>query len=234
MYRLFRAAWQMATRPYSTFPPPSLKFRTVGFPQYGFKREVHGDLRRVVPARTYTPCKCDPRTLMAITGMLSGPSVTAPPAQRPLARQRVMLCRQVSAYYGLIRDSGRLPPTYFIRRVSVAQLLPTGRPEVPQFTLRVCTHVPHSVPRWIVRLLMAVTSPHILAFAIFVLARHPLTHKIRVTVACVTRLQVSLYATARRVCLPCPGQDFYFRAFIFEDRSPKRSSITTWAYSQFP
>jgi len=31
-----------------------------------------------------------------------------------------------------------------------------------------------------------------------------------------------------------PGQDFYFRAFISEDRSPRMSSITTWAYSLFP
>ncbi len=28
------------------FPLPSLKFRTVGFPQYGFKWTVSGDLRR--------------------------------------------------------------------------------------------------------------------------------------------------------------------------------------------
>ena len=122
----------------------------------------------------------------------------------------------------------------FIRRVFVALLLPTGRPEVPQFTLPVCTHVPHSVPRRTTRLLMTVTSSRILTFAIFVLARHPLNHKIRFIVACVTRLQVSLYATARRACLPCPGQDFYFRAFISGDRSPETSNITTWAYSQFP
>lgn len=49
-----------------------------------------------------------------------------------------------------------------------------GRPEVPQFTLPVSTHVPHSVPRQTVRLLVTVTSPHILASAIFVVARHPL------------------------------------------------------------
>lgn len=109
-----------------------------------------------------------------------------------------------------------------------------GRPEVPQFTLRVFTRVPHSVPRWTARLLLTVASSHILAFAIFVLARRPLVHKIRFIVVCVTRLQVSLYATARWVCSPCPGQDFYFRAFIPEDRSSETSSITTWAYSQFP
>jgi hypothetical protein len=27
-----------------TFPVPPLKFRTVGFPQYGFKRNIHRDL----------------------------------------------------------------------------------------------------------------------------------------------------------------------------------------------
>ena len=98
----------------------------------------------------------------------------------------------------------------FIRRVFVAQLLPTGRPEVPQFTLRVSTHVPHSVPRWTARLLLIVTSARILAFAIFVLARRPLVHKIRFIVVCVTRLQVSLHATARRACSPHPARTFTF------------------------
>jgi hypothetical protein len=27
------------------FPPPPLKFRTAGFPQYGFKQEFNRDLR---------------------------------------------------------------------------------------------------------------------------------------------------------------------------------------------
>ncbi len=171
-----------------------------------------------------------PSDPMAIAGMLAGRLSPHAPVQRPLARQRVMLSRRVIAYYGLIRDSGLLPLTYYlIQRVSVAQLLPTGRPEVPQFTLRVCTHVPHSVPRRTARLLVTVTSSRILAFAIFVVARRPLVHKIRFIVVCVTRLQVSLYATARWVCSPCPGQDFYFRAFIPQDRSSETSSITTWA-----
>jgi len=109
-----------------------------------------------------------------------------------------------------------------------------GRPEVPQFTLRVSTHVPHSVPRWTARLLLTVASSHILAFAIFALARRPPCPQNPVHCGVLTRLQVSLYATARRVCLPRPGQDFYFRAFIPQDRSSETSSITTWAYSQFP
>ncbi|CAN5679698.1 hypothetical protein BH18ACI4_BH18ACI4_14480 [soil metagenome] len=34
-----------------------------GFSQYGFKREVHGDLHAALRTRVYTPCKCGPRTL---------------------------------------------------------------------------------------------------------------------------------------------------------------------------
>jgi hypothetical protein len=40
----FRASSQMAIRPFTPSPPPPLKFRTAGFPQYGFKRAVSGDL----------------------------------------------------------------------------------------------------------------------------------------------------------------------------------------------
>ncbi len=90
------------------------------------------------------------------------------------------------------------------------------RPEVPQFTLRVFTHVPHSVPRQTVRLLVTVTSSHILASAIFVLARHPLYPQNPVHCGVLTRLQVSLYATARWVCSPHPA-----RTFTFELSSPR-------------
>lgn len=38
MYLPFRASWQTVIRPCTSFPPPPLKFRTVGFPQYGFKQ----------------------------------------------------------------------------------------------------------------------------------------------------------------------------------------------------
>ncbi len=33
-FQPFRASWQMAIRPFTPFPPPPLKFRTAGFPQY--------------------------------------------------------------------------------------------------------------------------------------------------------------------------------------------------------
>jgi len=37
--------------PARVFPSPPLKFRTAGFPQYGFKRDVESDLRH---RTTYT------------------------------------------------------------------------------------------------------------------------------------------------------------------------------------
>ncbi len=152
--------------------------------------------------------------LIAITGMLTGPSVTAPPVQRPLTRLRVMLSRRVIAYYGLIRDSGLLPPTYALYGGSLwPNYFPLGDQRFPNLLCVSLTHVPHSVPRWVVRLLLTVASSRILAFAIFVVARHPRLHKSG-SCGVLTRLQVSLYATARWACSPCPGQDFYFRAFI--------------------
>ena len=48
------SAWESALR-VSVFSPPPLKFRTVGFPQYGFKREFDRDLRPPGVARAVTP-----------------------------------------------------------------------------------------------------------------------------------------------------------------------------------
>ena len=52
MYPPFRAAWQMTTTPCITFPAPSLKFRTAGFPQYGFKAGLSGGAFLHTPSRT--------------------------------------------------------------------------------------------------------------------------------------------------------------------------------------
>jgi hypothetical protein len=108
------------------------------------------------------------------------------------------------------------------------------RPEVPQFTLRVFTHVPHSVPRQTVRLLVTVTSSHILASAIFVLARHPLYPQNPVHCGVCNEAASFALCYGPLGLLAPPGQDFYFRAFIPENRSSETSSITTWAHSQFP
>ena len=96
------------------FSLPPLKFRTAGFPQYGFKREVGDDLRWTCqlirrPSRVASPCG-------ACAHVQRG-SLADAPVQRPLARQAVMLSARVVAYYGLIRAT-RLPPTAYLLRPS--------------------------------------------------------------------------------------------------------------------
>jgi hypothetical protein len=144
---------------------------------------------------------------MALAGMYVGVFALNVPVQRPLARRRVMLSRQVIAYYGLIRASRPLPPIYELFGGS----LPYGRDrEVPQFTLRVLLSVPPPVPRRTGRLQVVVASPSVVAFAQSARARHPLAHASRFARGCVTRLQSSLYAAARRVAGPSPTRTFTF------------------------
>ena len=67
-------------------------------------------------------------------------------AQRPLARQQVLLSCRVNAYYGLIRGPDPLPSSWPIgiqRRVFARGL----RPGLPQFKLHVFRSVPPALPR---------------------------------------------------------------------------------------
>jgi hypothetical protein len=139
MYQPFRAAWQMATRSCNTFPPPSVKFRTVGFPQYGFKTRSprrpsceHNALRLIRRASaTLEPCShCwhSPRVVCRRTSKSRGPWL----AGRLCCPARSSLTMASSETLVSSAD------LCFIRRASVAQLLPTGRPGLPQFPLRVC------------------------------------------------------------------------------------------------
>ncbi len=45
--------------------------------------------------------------------------------------------------------------------------------EAPQFTLCSCSPVPTSIPRWTRRLHLVISSPSVVAFALFAGARHP-------------------------------------------------------------
>src|SRR5947199_9163093 len=89
-----------------------------------------------------------------------------------------MLSRRVSAYYGLMCPLGSsLRLIFFVSK----SLFPANHDrdrsrEVPQFTLRICSLVPPSVPRWTTWLLSADSSPCALAFAFLVQARHPRHH----------------------------------------------------------
>ena len=197
MYRPFPASWQIATSPCNTFPPPSLKFRTSGFPQYGFKLEFNHDLRQqekglsARSAFTHSLPTCTWPKLLAQTGAspqlrwffrsraLSSNGTpfniaNSIPVQRPLARQWVMLSHRVIAYYDLIRNSR--PSHRFIYYYDGSlpyDLVWAGIERLPNLLHVSFPSVPPSVPRWTERLHMAVPSPFVLAFALFIEARHP-------------------------------------------------------------
>ena len=62
-------------------------------------------------------------------------------------------------------------------------------------------------------MLLTVSSLPALAFASFAMSRHPNIPRNPVRRGGLTRLQSLLHVTARQVCSPCTGQDFYSRAF---------------------
>jgi hypothetical protein len=134
------------------------------------------------------------------------------PVQRPLARQRVILSRRVTAYYGLIRDSTFLPPTYgFRRRVFASRpnrggsLLYSACPSV-----RAVCRTPSD------RAVIADSNSARGSLRPFVRvsASAAFHAKVGSRVVCLSRLHSSLYATARTVASPAPTPDVYFRAFI--------------------
>ena len=85
--------------------------------------------------------------------------------------------------------------------------------EGPQFTLPVFPSVPSSIPRWTGKVLLTVSSLPALAFTSLAMLRHPNIPRNPIRRGGLTRLQSSLHVTARQVCSPCIGQDFYSRAF---------------------
>jgi hypothetical protein len=128
------------TRVSPVFLPPPLKFRTAGFPQYGFKREI----RTATFATPRSDLYAALAPALAPYGpggqgcCLAGAALRSALVHRPLARQRVMLSRQVFAYYDLIRASRLLPPIYALDDGSLP--FPSargGKREGPQFTLLV-------------------------------------------------------------------------------------------------
>ena len=158
---------------------------------------------------------------------------TADPAQRPLARQQVMLSCRVIAYYGLIRGSGNLPPTFLagIRRVFASS---GWLPERPCFPLRVLLAVPPSLPRRTGRdRLLGTPARSSLRLKTSGSASAIIHAKVGSRVGRLSGLQSSLYAAARSVACLSPTKAFTFELSCLE--SPQcTSSITTRANSQFP
>jgi hypothetical protein len=179
-------------------------------PYVGFSpvRLQTGIGRRPSRSDAYTPPKPVSRRPIATLGISAVSSYTGNPVQRPLARQRVMLSRRVIAYYGLIRASGPHPSGLFSSSRG-----PFRGPEGPHFTLRVCSSVPPSVPRWTRRLQLTVASPPALAFAVFASARHPHCRAIRFARGRCNEAAKFASCCGPEDCSPFTGKDFYARAF---------------------
>ncbi len=221
--------------PYGGFSPVRLQ---TGFLRHDL-RQLPGGLSvrsaSTTQGLTYTRpivFRCNP---CSPTGHLCGARSQDVPVQRPLAHHPVVLSGRVVAYYGLICASRSLLPLYGLcSRPAPCDLLWAGSERVPNLLCVSVPAVPSSVPRWIVRLLLAASSPHTLAFAAFVPARHPQSP--RSTVLAWARHEaakfplwygpMSLFALHRQGRLRS--------SFHPLSRLTETSNITTRANSQFP
>ena len=161
------------------FPVPPLKFRTSGFPQYGFKLELHRNLRQqqhtlnaryiyITLTMTYMRLKPWSLSRLALTGDF------------PVLLQWLFQPRDHWLFYGLccptessltMVSSETLDPlaTLFFFVQQVFALLPRmgWYRELPQFAQHIFSIVLYPVPRRSKRLLSAVASPFTLAFTLF-------------------------------------------------------------------
>jgi|HubBroStandDraft_6_1064221.scaffolds.fasta_scaffold842150_2 hypothetical protein len=156
-----------------SFHPP-LKFRTAGFPQYGFKREFRRDLReqslirgqsRHRLTRRHGPCGQAP---CGVTRRL----VEAIPSRGPWLANR--LC--CPARSSLTMASSE--PLESVRRL-ICFVRRTPQKRVgPQFKFRVCLYMPSPVPRWIGQVQLTVASLTTLVFIFSTEIRHPQAHAV--------------------------------------------------------
>ena len=122
-----------------TFPSPPLKFRTTGFPQYGFKLDCSATIfARPLPAAILYAANRPPPHPCGPFGQEFGAISQDVPVQRPFASQPVMLSGRVLRYYGLICASPGFPPIYAL---DGGPCPPTfrGPGEGPQFNLPICS-----------------------------------------------------------------------------------------------
>ena len=158
---------------------------------------------------------------------------TAFPAQRPLARRRVMLSRQVIAYYGLIRGSGLLPPISLLGIRRVFALLAASQ-SVPAF-IRVSflsCRLPY--PGGLDGTDCSGTSVHSgLRPGLTGSAYHNCPCRSRFTHGSAFGAPKFALCCGPTGCSPFTDKDFYARAFIPLSRLTGTSSMTTQVNSQF-
>ncbi len=164
-----------------TSPSPPLKFRTAGFPRYGFKASMSSraflqdhDLKPIPgiqppPSHSLLPpsARChgggspgtESKSIRALACRCSGGSPSLP--QGPLAPARVMLSRSIVAYYDPIRQSHRHAATSRPGRLYAAPSLcgnaSATRGTFPTFAAVLSVHAADPTP--VVRQAFPLCSP---------------------------------------------------------------------------
>ena len=205
-----------------SFPPPPLKFRTVGFPQYGFKPAFSRALRHPSAALTRPQRRSPPCAFDSVVGLApKRHSRTLTPLTGPVALGS-------ASGYSVRQPPGLLwPHPSFCLSPSVYELYRwLHKPaEGPQFTLSELDSVPLSLLRWLQTAHRRVRDPG-LAFAPWCRARQPYLSTLREPCGRLTKRQHSLNAAARN--LASPASDGTFTAELAFDRSLcPTSAITT-------
>ena len=195
-----------ALRP-SVFSPPSLKFRTAGFPQYGFKRKLHGDLRRMSRFGLYAA------KVRGGWGTVTGPQGAGITARGPRQAQAIPSRGPWLASRLCCPARSRLTMTSSEPLASIRRLIffvrRTARVRVgPQFKRLICTYMPSPGPRW-TGWVPTDASPTALVFAILPEARHPQSPRTLVLTWTVSRGWIGFTcATACTITHPTPTRTF--------------------------
>jgi hypothetical protein len=207
--------------PCITFPAPSLKFRTLGFPQYGFKlvfgcdlhrkeqrfkceAHMHPVLNNLYATKAANCCSCGPyghdkQSRLDAASQSRGPWLSSALCCRSRSSLNMASSEAVCPFRCLI---------FFVHRIFALRPRMGWNRQIPQFALRICDSVPSSVPRRSCRVHLVVSSSTVIAFTQSAQARQPQIHARRFSRGCVTWLQSSLYATARSLARPSPARTF--------------------------
>ena len=199
-----------------TFPSPPLKFRTAGFPQYGFKLDCSATIFvHPIPAATLYAANRPPPHPCGPCGQACGAISQDVPVQRPFALPPVVLSGRILRYYDLICASPGFPPIYALDDGPLP-LIAQGPGEGPQFNLPICSL------RATFRTPADRATASDCCFIALAGLRHGRTGSAsrpglhRFLPGFLTRLHSSLDAAARRDCSP-----FTDWAFTFELSPPK-------------
>jgi hypothetical protein len=197
----------------SVFPLPSLKFRTAGFPQYGFKSDSGRNLRRTAHTARLI-CgrwsrRCAP---VALTGNPSARTVGGVSAVTVRSRGPWLACGlfcPAGSSLTMASSEALGPSRRFMSYPAGLCRKRPGSRDSPIYStcpsLRAVSRTPSD------RAGLGCGFSARAALAIFATARHPNVHASRFTRGRVTRLQSSLDVAARRVARPSST-----RAFTFE------------------